>query len=52
VSAQDRHFFDAAYSINEGEIRPGHLAEQCGTTAAVKNFAHRMVSDHTSSLDA
>lgn len=52
VSAADKKFLDDAYSINEGEVRLGHLAEQRGTTAAVKDFAHRMVSDHTSSLDA
>jgi putative membrane protein len=52
ISAADKKFLDDTYSINQGEIMLGRLAEQRGATRPVKALGHRMVSDHTKALDA
>jgi putative membrane protein len=51
LSNRDDQFLHEAYSINAGEVKLGELAEEKGTTAQVKAFAHRMVKDHTLALD-
>ncbi len=52
ISAADKKFLDDTYSINQGEIVLGRLAEQRGTSRPVKDFGHRMVTEHTKALDA
>jgi putative membrane protein len=52
LSAADKKFLDDAYSINQGEILLGHLAQQNGTSQSVKDFGQRMVLDHTQGLNA
>jgi putative membrane protein len=49
--ASDRRFIDRAYSINEGEIELGKLAQQKGTTPQVREYGQRMVADHRVALD-
>jgi len=49
--AGDRQFIDRAYSINEGEIELGKLAQKKGTTPEVREFGQRMVGDHTVALE-
>ncbi|HEY2743680.1 MAG TPA: DUF4142 domain-containing protein [Polyangia bacterium] len=44
--ASDRSFVDQAYSINEGEIELGKLAQKRGTTPQVVEFGQRMAGDH------
>ena len=51
TQASDRQFIDRAYSINEGEIELGKLAQNKGTTSQVIEFGQRMVGDHTVALE-
>jgi putative membrane protein len=43
----DGHFVANASSGGTAEVQLGHLAEQRGTNADVKNFGRRMVTDHS-----
>lgn len=52
VSDADKKFLADAFSINLGEIMLGHLAAKKGTAESVRNFAQRMIVDHTHGLDA
>jgi putative membrane protein len=47
LSPADRTFADDLARTNMAEINLGKLAQQRGTVAAVKDFATRMVRDHT-----
>ena len=47
LSQQDQKFLDRAWNINTAEVRLGDLARQRATTADVKAFGKRMVTDHT-----
>lgn len=49
-AAQDQQFVKKAYSINLGEVKLGELAQQKGTSPAVKDYAQRMVQDHQQAL--
>ena len=51
LSPGDKLFVDAAFDINQGEILLGKLAQEKGTTAAVKQYGARMEKDHTAALD-
>lgn len=44
---QDKQFLKDASQGNYDEIQLGKLAEQKAENPAVKNFGHRMVTDHT-----
>ena len=44
----DSGFIREAASINQAEVRLGTLAEQRSSNAAVKQFAQKMVADHSS----
>jgi putative membrane protein len=44
---QDKQFLTNASQSNYDEIQLGKLAEQKATTAGVKTFGRRMVTDHT-----
>lgn len=44
---QDKQFLTNASQGNYDEIQLGKLAEQKATNPAVKDFGHRMVTDHT-----
>jgi len=52
ISAADKKFLDDTFSINQGEIMLGRLAEKRGTARPVREFARRMITDHTKALDA
>ncbi len=43
----DRDFVGTAAEINMAEIKLGKLAQERGTTAAVKDFGQRLFNDHT-----
>jgi putative membrane protein len=43
----DTEFAQKAAEANLAEVKLGQLAEQNGTTATVKDFGKRMVTDHT-----
>lgn len=49
--ASDQQFLDKAYSINQGEIALGRLAEERGTSAQVRDFGKRLENDHQTALD-
>lgn len=51
VSATDERFLDDTYSINQGEMMLGHLAELRATGQPAINFAVRMIGDHTKALE-
>jgi len=51
VPAADRTFLREAVQANEAEITLAHLAEQKTSTLVVKQFAQRMVTDHTKLKD-
>lgn len=46
-STTDQAFVNDAARGGEMEVKLGHLAEQNGSSAAVKEFGSRMVEDHT-----
>ncbi|HLL64717.1 MAG TPA: DUF4142 domain-containing protein [Micromonosporaceae bacterium] len=46
-SAQDTRFLQAAHQSNLSEIATGQLAQQKGTTQAVRDLGARFVADHT-----
>ena len=43
----DKHFVRDAIEGGNGEVELGHLAQQKGTSADVKEFGQKMVTDHT-----
>jgi putative membrane protein len=47
----DAEFARSAAAANLAEVKLGNLAEQQGTTQTIKDFAKRMVSDHTQAED-
>lgn len=51
LSAIDQQFLRQAYSINQGEIQLGRLAQRKGTSDKVKSYGERLVKDHTQALD-
>jgi putative membrane protein len=52
LSAADKKFLDDAYSINQGEIMLGFLAQQNGASPSVKSLGQHMVQDHSQALNA
>ena len=46
VSGNDRHFVTTAAEDGLAEVELGKLAQQNGSSAAVKQFGQRMVDDH------
>jgi putative membrane protein len=44
---QDKDFVKTAMEINLAEIQIGHLVLKQSTSEPVKNFARRMITDHT-----
>ena len=44
-------FIDKVAQINLGEVELGKLAQQKGNNPAVKDFARRMIQDHTQAED-
>lgn len=51
TQAGDQQFLDQAFSINQGEISLGKLAQERGTTAPIRDFGKRLESDHQAALD-
>lgn len=47
LSQQDETFVQKAAQTNLAEIQAGQMAEQKGTTSAVKQLGQTMVADHT-----
>jgi putative membrane protein len=52
VNSADQMFLRQAAEINLSEIDLAQLAQQNGTAEQVKQFAQRMITDHTSNLQA
>ncbi len=46
LNAEDKEFFISTAQANSAEVNLGHLATDKATSADVKNFARRMVTDH------
>ena len=47
LSAQDYNFLVTAARIDLGEVQLGQLAQKQGTSQSVRNFAERMINDHS-----
>ena len=47
LSGNDRHFITTAAEDGLAEVELGKIAQQNGSSAAVKQFGQRMVDDHT-----
>jgi putative membrane protein len=52
ISTEDRDFIQKAGRANLSEVQLGQLALDRGTTKAVRDFAKRMVDDHTKANQA
>jgi putative membrane protein len=47
LSGNDRNFVTAAAEDGHAEVELGKIAQQNGSSAAVKQFGQRMIDDHT-----